>query len=97
MNGELTFMFAATSDNTLVQGYTGPNATIASPSATDQVAQFLASHNGKANVADALYVILIGANDAFFDPNVTGAQTVENVSSIMKKLGKKGERLASRI
>jgi len=82
----------ATSDNTLVQGYTGPNATIASPSATDQVAQFLASHNGKANVADALYVILIGANDAFFDPNVTGAQTVENVSSIMKKLGKKGAK-----
>lgn len=50
----------------------------------------MAVYNGKANVANALYVILIGANDAFFDANVTGAQTVENVSSIMKKLGKKG-------
>lgn len=96
MGGELTSISkTATSDNKLVQGYTGPNSTIASPSATEQVADFLATHDGKAHIADALYVVFIGANDAFFDGNVTGAQTVENVSSIMKTLGKKGECSAS--
>jgi hypothetical protein len=83
-------VYLATSDNRLAQGYTGPNATIAVPSVVDQVAQYLVAQSGKFNVEDVLYVILVGANDAFFGANVTGVQSVRKIASIMEKLGKKG-------
>lgn len=59
-------MGGATSDNTLVQGYTGPNSTIGVPSVADQVRQYNASA-----AADSLHAIMIGINDIFFNANVT--------------------------
>ncbi|KIM90034.1 carbohydrate esterase family 16 protein [Piloderma croceum F 1598] len=76
----------ATSDNKLVQGYTGSNSSIAVPSATDQVSQYLGDAISKENKAGALFIIAIGANDAFFDVNVTAAETVGNIVRMMKKL-----------
>jgi hypothetical protein len=39
---------------------------------------------------DVLFVIVVGANDAFFDTNASGVQTAGNILRIMKELGKNG-------
>ncbi|KAJ6555698.1 GDSL-like Lipase/Acylhydrolase [Mycena vulgaris] len=76
----------ATSNNTLVQGYTGPNS-IPVPSALDQLNSYLASSGAtSATAQETLYVILIGANDAFFLPMVNASQSVAAIASAMDKL-----------
>jgi phospholipase/lecithinase/hemolysin len=80
----------ATSNDTLVQGFTGPNSTIAVPSALDQLAVYLSAAR-TSDIHKSLFIILIGANDVFFDPNVTAKTTVENVANIIEKLEKEGE------
>lgn len=77
---------AATSNNTLVQGYTGPNS-IPVPSALDQLNSYLASSGAtSATARQTLYVILIGANDAFFLPTVNASQSVAAIASAVDKL-----------
>ncbi|KAJ6503685.1 GDSL-like Lipase/Acylhydrolase [Mycena sanguinolenta] len=76
----------ATSNNTLVQGYTGPNS-IPVPSALDQLNSYLASSGATSAAAqETLYVILIGANDAFFLPMVNASQSVAAIASAVDKL-----------
>ncbi|KAJ6453312.1 GDSL-like Lipase/Acylhydrolase [Mycena sanguinolenta] len=75
----------ATSNNTLVQGYTGPNS-IAVPSALDQLNSQRRSRATSATAQETLYVILIGANNAFFLPMVNASQSVAAIASAVDKL-----------
>ncbi|KAJ7322963.1 GDSL-like Lipase/Acylhydrolase [Mycena albidolilacea] len=77
----------ATSDNTLVQGSTGPNSSIPVPSALDQLNSYLASSNAtSATARETLYVIVIGANDVLFLPTVNASQSVAAIASAVDKL-----------
>ncbi|KAF7975264.1 hypothetical protein HWV62_1358 [Athelia sp. TMB] len=80
----------STSDNHLTQGYTGFNSTILVPSALDQLSMYLGGVKANANLGDTLFIILTGANDAFFDANATGADTAKAVVTIIEKLRKRG-------
>ena len=80
----------ATSNNTLVQGFTGPHSDIAVPSAIDQLTAYL-SGGKTTDIHKSLFIILIGANDVFLDPNITAKRTVESVTSIMETLENEGE------
>lgn len=78
---------AATSNNTLVQGFTGPNSSIPVPSALDQLNSYLASSNAtSATARETLYVIVIGANDVFFLPTVNASQSVAAIASAVDTL-----------
>lgn len=58
----------------------------------DQVAQYLGHINGsRSDAENALYVIMIGANDVLFDANVTGTQTVSTITKSIQKLDQLGE------
>jgi lysophospholipase L1-like esterase len=61
------------------------------PAAMDQVSKYLGDVISKENKADALFIIAIGANDAFFDKKVTAAETTGNIVRMMKRLGDHGE------
>ncbi|KAF8524476.1 GDSL lipase/esterase [Gautieria morchelliformis] len=75
----------ATSNNSVVQGATGPNSSIPVPSAVDQVAKYFNTH--KVGPGD-IFVIMIGANDALFKLSVDDVTPA--VSSIIKSLYEKG-------
>ncbi|KAK4058091.1 hypothetical protein OIO90_000830 [Microbotryomycetes sp. JL221] len=81
----------ATTDNRLVQGYTGFNSTIKVRSVFDQVELFLASK--PKGVKSTLFVIEGGGNDAFFGlPNVTASQSVAGLVKATKKLEAQGAK-----
>ena len=82
----------ATSDNALVQGFTGLNSTIPVPSATDQVATYLSGKKTN-DIRGILFTIMIGGNNIFFNPNVTAKQSVDIVATIIDKLESKGGSL----
>lgn len=80
----------ATSNNTLAQGYTGPESTIPVPSAADQVSNYLKSKPSAQQLKETLFMILIGLNDAFFAPGVDAGLVVDNVKSMIAKLDQAG-------
>lgn len=80
----------ATSDNDVVQGYTGPDSTIPVPSAQDQIDIFLRK-NPVLQDSD-IFVVFIGANDAFFSENVTGSQIAGLVADQVAQLYNSGAR-----
>lgn len=65
----------------------GPYSTIPVPAAQDQITSYLANHN---LTATDIYTIWIGANDAFFSPNVTGTQIAAIVADQVGQLYKNG-------
>ncbi|TDZ28444.1 Thermolabile hemolysin [Colletotrichum spinosum] len=76
----------ATTSNSLVQGFTGPKSSIAVPSVADQVASFLAKATPNGGVFSAsdttalttpLVVLLAGANDVLFNPNISASQSYQ--------------------
>ncbi|RPD75617.1 hypothetical protein L226DRAFT_507500 [Lentinus tigrinus ALCF2SS1-7] len=71
----------ATTSNALVQGYTGPGSSIAVPSVDQQVANFLKTPPSNVSFARPLFVLLGGANDPLFNPNVTAAQSFHALMS----------------
>jgi phospholipase/lecithinase/hemolysin len=64
----------ATTDNHLVQGYTGPHSTVPVPGLAQQVSGFLAKHDSKIDISTSLFIVFGGFNDIFFNPNLTAAQ-----------------------
>lgn len=69
-------------------GFTGPDSTIPVPSVADQVAAFLAGTSPQGTnttadqgadaadpLADPLVILWAGANDIFFNPNISAAQS----------------------
>ncbi|KAH8744674.1 GDSL-like Lipase/Acylhydrolase [Diaporthe sp. PMI_573] len=76
----------ATTSNSLVQGYTGPQSTIAVPSVFDQVASFLGNTTPQAStfsasdrmaVSTPLFVLFAGANDILFNANISASQSYQ--------------------
>ncbi|KAJ4394000.1 hypothetical protein N0V93_003217 [Gnomoniopsis smithogilvyi] len=73
----------ATSSNALIQGFTGPSSTLAVPAVTDQVASFLSGLSPQSTTLSStssdfshpLFVIWAGANDIFFDPNISATRS----------------------
>ncbi|KAG8915628.1 hypothetical protein FRC00_002205 [Tulasnella sp. 408] len=76
----------ATSDNAVVQGYTGADSTIPVPSALDQIAQYISQASSSYDQSSCLYAIVIGANDIFFDPSATAVSVIEAITKGMKQL-----------
>ncbi|KAG8915627.1 hypothetical protein FRC00_002204 [Tulasnella sp. 408] len=73
----------ATSDNAVVQGYTGANWNIPVPSALDQISQYLSQAHEKDG---SLYAIVIGANDIFRNPAVSADSVIQAITKGMKQL-----------
>ncbi|KZP29959.1 carbohydrate esterase family 16 protein [Athelia psychrophila] len=82
----------SSSDNNLTQGLTGPNATIAVPSALDQLSTYLGGVKANASLSDTLFIVYTGINDAFFNANATGAESVKAIITIIEKLRNKGAK-----
>lgn len=91
----------ATTSNSLIQGFTGPSSTIPVPAVTDQVAAFLSgtSPQGSSPISSSsssfasgedlsrpLFVVWAGANDIFFNPNISAAQTYLEITSVVSAL-----------
>lgn len=69
----------ATTSNSLVQGYTGPQSSIPVPSIHDQVSGFLENPSDDIQTTNPLFVLFGGANDVFFNPNITAAQSFNEI------------------
>jgi phospholipase/lecithinase/hemolysin len=82
----------ATSNNTLVQGATGPGSTVPVPSMLDQVSTYLKSKHDSAHISETLFCILIGGNDPFFLPTVQASQTVQAIEFAVNQLHKAGAK-----
>lgn len=85
----------ATTSNSLVQGYTGPQSTIAVPSVVDQVASFLEnttqrgstfSASDKISLSTPLFILFAGANDIFFNTNISASQSYQVLMQAQKSL-----------
>ncbi|WYZ33878.1 hypothetical protein EsH8_I_000154 [Colletotrichum jinshuiense] len=85
----------ATTSNSLVQGYTGAQGTIAVPSVVDQVISFLGkttpqgaafSVSDTTAVATPLFVLFAGANDVLFNPNISASQSYQVLDHVQKEL-----------
>lgn len=76
----------ATSDNTVVQGYTGADSTIPVPSMLDQITQYIAKTPASYGNSDSLYALVVGANDIFFDPSASGQSSVQAIKKGIKQL-----------
>lgn len=85
----------ATTSNSLVQGYTGPQSTIAVPSVVDQVASFLKdttpqgsafSESDRISLSTPLFVLFAGANDIFFNTNISASQSHQVLVEAQKSL-----------
>lgn len=76
----------ATTSNSLVQGYTGAQSTIAVPSVLDQVASFLGnttpqgstlSDSDRLALSTPLFVLFAAGNDIFFNTNISASQSYQ--------------------
>lgn len=80
----------STTNNTLLQGYTGKNSSIPVPSTLDQVTSYLHSKSfKKENVARTLFVVGGGGNDAFFGAGndaITPQSTVSALKAAVEML-----------
>lgn len=77
----------ATTNNTLVAGYTGPGSTLGPvPSVLDQVRSFTRSPSLAAKAHSTLFIVYGGANNFFFDPSVTASDVLRDLQSAVKAL-----------
>lgn len=88
----------ATTDNAIVQGYTGVNGNIPVPSVLDQISQYISETPIDDDTDDTLYAIVTGANDIFLNANVTAEPVVQAVVKGMKQLqDSRGKQLCPQI
>ncbi|KIO25855.1 hypothetical protein M407DRAFT_24811 [Tulasnella calospora MUT 4182] len=66
----------ATSDNAVVQGYTGADSNIPVPSALDQISQYISQTPVSYDKCGSLFAIVIGANDVFRNPNISASNFI---------------------
>ncbi|KAF2235232.1 carbohydrate esterase family 16 protein [Viridothelium virens] len=79
----------ATTNNNLVQGYTGPNSSVPVPAVDNQIDAFLADEH-HADLSSALVVVLGGLNDIFFNATLQASQSVEAMFTSINKLRANG-------
>lgn len=85
----------ATTNNSLLQGFTGPNSSISVPSTLDQVTLYLKSASfNKHDISKTLFVVGGGGNDAFFgfgNDQVTPSSTVGALYAAVNALKAQGK------
>ncbi|RCI10251.1 hypothetical protein L249_8709 [Ophiocordyceps polyrhachis-furcata BCC 54312] len=74
----------ATTDNALVQGFTGSKSDIAVPSLTDQVHDFLSKP--RPDLSTSLVVLLGGANDVYFNNTANPAAAAAAIGRLLIQL-----------
>lgn len=89
-------LYEATSDNANVKGYsvTMNGKTFQTPSARDQLAQYLASNLtsfSKSRLNTTLFVVLVGGNDFFFNFLASPNSASTTVGSIVTQLRTAGQ------
>ncbi|KAF9574039.1 hypothetical protein EC968_007592 [Mortierella alpina] len=77
---------AATSDSSLVQGYTGPASTIPVPGFIQQIDTFYAPKSNKKNAAKSLFVVSFQGNDFFFNPALDPKIVLDRLHQGIQKL-----------
>ncbi|KAF6824221.1 GDSL-like Lipase/Acylhydrolase [Colletotrichum plurivorum] len=85
----------ATTSNELIQGFTGPQATIAVPSVVEQIVSFLGKTTPKGAsfstsdttaMATPLFVLFAGANDILFNSNISASQSYQVLTRAQSQL-----------
>lgn len=76
----------ATTSNALVKGFTGNGSTIPVPSVDEQVSSFINSPPSGIDLSSALFVVSGGANDVFFNPNLSALTSASILSSSVTQL-----------
>ncbi|KAG0360526.1 GDSL lipase/esterase [Gamsiella multidivaricata] len=82
---------AATSDSTLVQGYSGPSATIPVPGFIQQI-ELYAPKSTREDAARTLFVVNFQGNDFFFNPSLDPAAVLAKLHEGIKRLVALGAR-----
>lgn len=82
----------ATTSNKLVQGYSGRNSDIPVPSVDEQIDMYLKAVPKDKPLSSALVFILAGANDAFFNMNISAAAPAQVIADQVTKLQRAGAR-----
>jgi phospholipase/lecithinase/hemolysin len=82
----------ATTDNNLVEGFTGPNSTIAVPGVAQQVSKFLSKNDTRVDIGSTFFIVFGGFNDVFFNPNLTAVQIAAALSGSVTRLINAGAR-----
>lgn len=82
----------ATTDNDLVEGYTGPHSTVLVPGVAQQVSEFLSKENTLVDIDSSLFIVFGGFNDIFFNSNLTAVQIAAALSRSLTTLVNVGAR-----
>ncbi|CAO3568302.1 unnamed protein product [Mortierella alpina] len=77
---------AATSDSTLVQGYTGPASTIPVPGFLQQIETLYEPKSNKKEAAKTLFVVNFQGNDFFFNPVLDPEGVLDRLHQGIQKL-----------
>lgn len=80
----------ATTSNVIVQGYTGSDSNIPVPSVDEQVDSFLKAPPAGVDINSTLFAVTGGANDIFFNPNISGLTSASIIAQSVAKLQKAG-------
>ncbi|KAF9936779.1 hypothetical protein BGZ67_001998 [Mortierella alpina] len=83
---------AATSDSTLVQGYTGSASTIPVPGFIQQIDTLYAPTSNKKDAAKTLFVVNFQGNDFFFNPALDPQSVLDRLHQGIQKLVQLGAR-----
>lgn len=71
----------------MIQGYTGPNSDIPVPGVFQQVTDFIESEAEATE--DTVYIIEIGGNDYYFNPELEPNKVVLRIIASMEELHQK--------
>ncbi|KAF8947745.1 hypothetical protein BGZ46_005483, partial [Entomortierella lignicola] len=76
----------ATSDSNLVQGYSGPDSTIAVPGFIQQIENYYAPKRNPKETAKSLFVVNFQGNDFFFNPAIDPKLVVDRLHRGISRL-----------
>jgi phospholipase/lecithinase/hemolysin len=82
----------ATTDNNLVEGYTGPDSTVLVPGVAQQVSEFLSKNDTRVDIGSTFFIVFGAFNDIFFNPNLTAVQIAAALSGSVTTLINAGAR-----
>jgi hypothetical protein len=90
--------YPATMNNSIVQGFPGPNSDIPVPSVVDQVDSFLSTSLGETEPCSTLALLGAGVNDAFFaGQNLSVRAVTDSLVNSVKLLATEGVNSANRL
>ncbi|KAJ3204938.1 hypothetical protein HDU67_009204 [Dinochytrium kinnereticum] len=77
----------STTNNSVIQGYTGADSSVPVPSVADRAKSYLTPPAGK---SQRIVAIWSGGNDAFFGSNVNGLDVARRIVDIVQTIAKAG-------